>query len=145
MEDRHRRERWLDFRRRAEYAPADVYRHRLHGWEYIPIHPFADEPELLTSLHIRPEECLVADAWWGVDEDATLLECRVIGGSVDTPGLIFQPRRAELPRWLHIQAVVDSPHVTRVVFEEIMQSAYRSGFPGAHRFKEPSARLILPL
>ncbi|MDB5342743.1 MAG: hypothetical protein JWP89_1120 [Schlesneria sp.] len=38
--------RWKDFRRRADDAPESVYRHSVSGWEYIPIHPFADEPEL---------------------------------------------------------------------------------------------------
>jgi hypothetical protein len=31
-----RRQRWNDFERRVQFSPNDVYRHRTHGWEYIP-------------------------------------------------------------------------------------------------------------
>ncbi len=143
--DRQRNKRWLDFQRRAEYAPAEVYQHRIHGWKYIPLHPFADEPEVLARLGLRPEECLAADAWWAVDGDAALLECRVIGGARRSSGLIFQPRQTPSPRWLPIQGTVDSPYVTRVVFEGLMESAYRAGFPNGARFRAPTERLVLPL
>jgi hypothetical protein len=62
-----RARRWADFRRRADYAPQDVYRHRTRGWEYIPIHPFGDEPDLLDRLGLCPGDCRSADAWWGID------------------------------------------------------------------------------
>src|SRR5438309_1043952 len=71
-EDKLRAKRWADFRRRVEHAPASVYRHRTRGWEYIPVHPFADEPAELARLGLRPEDCGGVDAWWGIDGDATL-------------------------------------------------------------------------
>jgi hypothetical protein len=79
MEDAFRAKRWRDFRRRAEYAPDSVYRHRTRGWEYIPVHPFGDEPDVLARLGLRPEDCRTADAWWGIEDDATLIESGVVG------------------------------------------------------------------
>ena len=49
-----RARRWAKFRRRAEYAPQNVYRHRTRGWEYVPIHPFADETEVLERFGLAP-------------------------------------------------------------------------------------------
>src|SRR5689334_10885128 len=72
-----RARRWADFRRRADYALRDVDRHRARGWEYIPVHPFGDEPAVLKRLGLLAGDCRSADAWWGIDGDATLLETRV--------------------------------------------------------------------
>src|SRR5687767_6201770 len=83
--------RWEDFRRRADYAPQSVYRHRGRGWEYIPIHPFGDEPEDLQRLNLRAEDCRSVDAWWGIEEDATLLESAVVSIAQRPPGLYAKP------------------------------------------------------
>lgn len=79
MVDAFRAKRWRDFRRRAENAPDSVYLHRTRGWEYIPVHPFGDEPDILARLGLRPEDCRTADAWWGIEDDATLIESGVVG------------------------------------------------------------------
>jgi hypothetical protein len=50
---RFRLRRLAEFRRRAEYGPETVYRHRTRGWEYIPIHPFGDEAEDLQRLKLN--------------------------------------------------------------------------------------------
>src|SRR5262245_2086866 len=85
--DAFQAKRWRDFRRRAEYAPEDLYRHRTRGWEYIPVHPFGDESEVLARLGLRPEDCRTADAWWGIEGDATLLESGVVGALPQPAGL----------------------------------------------------------
>ena len=74
MVDDLRLRRWRDFLRRAEFSPASVYRHRCDGWPYIPIHPFADEAAELARVGMAPEDCGSADAWWGIEGDATLVE-----------------------------------------------------------------------
>jgi hypothetical protein len=133
--DRDRRRRWEDFRRRAEFAPQGVYRHRAHGWEYIPIHPFADEPELLLRLHMRAEDCFSVDAWWGIDGDATLLESWTARASGRRPGLFAKPTDHE-ERWVYLVAVFDAPFVTRAAFEGAMTRFAEAGFP-----RDPSFRL----
>jgi len=37
MSNALRAKRWADFRSRVDYAPENVYRHRTHGWEYVPV------------------------------------------------------------------------------------------------------------
>ena len=130
MTDRLRAKRWQNFRRRADYAPETVYRHRTHGWEYIPIHPFGDEPEILAQLHLRPESCLSVDAWWGIDGDATLLEASVV--DLTTPPLrarLFSKARDSEEGWTYLVAVFDRPFITRVAFEDAMSRFADAGFP----------------
>ena len=126
--------RWTDFRRRADYAPQKVYRHRTREWEYIPIHAFADEPELLASLGLSPADCRSADAWWGIDGDATLLESMIAALSPRPPGLYAKatPREA---LGVYLVAVLDAPCVTRAAFEDAMTRFADAGFPNDPRFR----------
>jgi len=117
-----RRRRWESFRERATAAgPARVYRHRTHGWEYIPVHPFGDEPEVLERLGLRPDDCRSADAWWGIDGDATLLEARV----GDAAALFAKPT-PHWERWVYLVAVFEAPFVTREAFEEAQRDFPRN-------------------
>src|SRR5579885_1791193 len=74
MSDRLKAARYRDFLQRAHFAPDPVYLHRSGGWQYILIHPFADESDILARLKLRPEDCSSVDAWWAIDGDATLVE-----------------------------------------------------------------------
>jgi hypothetical protein len=125
---------WQSFRRRADYAPGAVYRHRRQGWEYTPIHPFADEPDLLRELGLEPEACRAADAWWCCGDDATLLESRVSDVGSGACGLFARRREGEL-RWVYLLLVVDQPYVTRDAFERAMDRLVELGFPGHARFQ----------
>jgi hypothetical protein len=139
-EEPMRARRWNDFRRRAQYAPQDVYRHRTRGWEYIPVHPFGDEPEVLERLGLRPEDCRSADAWWGIDGDATLLESYVGG----TPELLAKPT-PHPEGWVYLVAVFAAPFVMREAFEMAMCRFADAGFPHDVRFRlregDPPLRL----
>ena len=134
MTDAFRTKRWRDFRLRADYAPDRVYRHRTRGWEYIPVHPFGDEPEVLARLGLRPEDCRTADAWWGIDGDATLLESGVVGAIARSAGLFAKATEHE-ESWVYLVAVFDAPFVTRTAFEEAMIRFAEAGFPRAERFQ----------
>jgi hypothetical protein len=125
-----RARRWENFRRRADYAPEDVYRHRTRGWEYIPVHPFGDEPEVLERLGLRPDDCRSADAWWGIDGDATLLEARVGNAAA-----LFAKATPHWERWVYLVAVFDAPFVTREAVEEAMCRFADAGFSRDPRFQ----------
>lgn len=140
-----RQRRWKDFRSRADYSPASVYRHRASGWEYIPTHPFADETELLSQLNVSPEECTSVDAWWGIDEDATLLEvhCTSSPTGLDAPGLSAHGTMHDT-RWIYLGATLNVPCITRPVFEAVMTRFVELGFPLAEEFQLPAgSRLVL--
>src|SRR5689334_18145645 len=92
-----RARRWAAFRRMAKVASQNVYRHRARGWEYIPVHPFGDEPTLLERLGLAPEDCKSADAWWGLDGDATLLESRV-----GRPAGLYAKPTSHWERWVFV-------------------------------------------
>jgi hypothetical protein len=125
--------RWQDFRRRVEFAPQKVYRHREAGWEYIPIHPFGDEPEVLANLGMGPEGCVGADAWWGIERDATLLQSWVVRVAHRPAGL-YARRTEDEEGWVDLTAVLDAPFVTRTAFETAMSEFAAIGFPGGERF-----------
>lgn len=130
MSDAFRARRWRDFRRRAEYAPESVYRHRTRGWEYIPVHPFGDEGDVLARLGLRPGDCWATDAWWGIDGDATLLQSCV--------GQWYSLLAHATPhekKWVYLRAVFAAPYVTRTAFEEAMVHFAEAGFPGDTRFR----------
>jgi hypothetical protein len=141
MSDALRAERWANFQSRVrgcrEYADAGalpVYQHRTHGWEYIPVHPFGDEQEVLTRLGLQPEDCRVADAWWGIDGDATLLESGIVGVLPGPARLLAKPT-PHAEGWVYLVAVFDAPFVTRAAFEAAMVRFAEAGFPHATIFQ----------
>ncbi len=125
--------RWNDFRRRADYNPEAVYRHRTLGWEFIPVHPFGDELAHLTRLGMEPEDCLGVDAWWGVNQDATLLESSIARVSSYRPGLYARKTEHE-EGWVYLRVVFELPCITRQAFEAAMTQFTALGFPDAELF-----------
>lgn len=128
--------RWSDFRRRADHAPEAICRHRPFGWEYIPVHPFGDERELLLRLGIEPPDYWGVDAWWGVNEDATLLESIVAKMTQYKPGLYARKTEHE-EGWVYLRAVFKLPFITRQAFEAAMGQFIALGFPEAELFDLP--------
>jgi hypothetical protein len=132
--DKVRLRRWKDFRRRVAYSPESVYRHALHGWEYIPVHPFGDESELLARLGIKAEDCRIVDAWWGIGSDAVLLQVWSqlgIGGTIE----LFALPQGD-PTWrISLLAQINASFVTRADFEGVMTAFASEGFPQAAIFQ----------
>jgi hypothetical protein len=134
MTDSLRSQRWQDFRRRAEYAPESVYRHRLSGWEYIPVHPFGDEPDVLAWLGLQSYDCWSADAWWGIDGDATLLQS-CIARFIERPPGLYAIGTLQEEEWVYLLAVLDALFVTRTAFEYAMARFAELGFPEGQSFQ----------
>ena len=130
MADAKQAKRWADFRRRVDYAPANVYQHSTRGWEYIPVHPFGDELEVLAQLGLRPEDCRFADAWWGIDGDATLLQ-----SEVGESGRLLVHATPHEEGWVYLRVVIAAQFVTRSAFEDAMVRFAEAGFPGAQEFQ----------
>ena len=133
MAESFRAGRWADFRKRVDYAPNEVYHHRTRGWEYIPIHPFADERETLKRLGLRPEDCRRTDGWWGIDGDATLLETSVVGDP--SMARMFAKATPHIERWVYLVATIAAPFVTRSAFEAAMERFADAGFPNGMQFQ----------
>jgi len=108
----------MDFERRAAYAPEHVFHHVSGGWQYIPVHHFADETDSAVSK---------ADCWCLLGSDAALLECSVSDASARQPGL-YARVDAESPCWPKLHAVMPAP-LTRAAVETAMQRFVELGFP----------------
>ncbi len=139
MNTRHRTLRHNDFLARAAFAPDDVYRHTVYGWRYIPIHPFADEEESLRSLGLSSDACTSVDAWWEIDDDATLLQTRT-ASRTDPPGLWIVPRDGK-DRWIYLIAVLPASVITRPLFEASMLRFKQAGFPHKTSWDKPQHRI----
>ena len=86
---------------------------------------------------MTPEDCWSADAWWGVEEDATLVQSCVARVADRLPGALCSSLRARGGVGLSPGAVLDAPAITRVSFEAALSRFASLGFPGGDRFWLP--------
>lgn len=137
-----RSHRWGAFLRRLESAPDSVYIHRLAGWPYLPMHPFADDTDVLSRLGMAPGDCWSADAWWGIDGDAALVQS-YIARMTNRPSGLYARRMEDADGWVDLLAVIEAPSVTREAFEAVLSQFAELGFPDAEGFRlPPSAGLV---
>lgn len=134
MADPLRPRRWDDFQRRLGFSPTSVYVHRTEGWRYIPIHPFADETEQLVRLGLAPQDCSAADAWWGIEGDATLVQSW-IARVANRPQGLYARRTEHVEGHVYLMAVLDIPAITRDSFEAVLTQFASLGFPDAEHFR----------
>lgn len=119
------KDRFDDFTRRASYTPDSVYHHQKRRWAYIPVHPFADEPEDLRRLGITPDDCWGVDAYWHAETDIYFLQVwtnRQEALSGDSR-LFVRWSEGELAL-LNLVARVSDQNVTRSKFEALMERFY---------------------
>ncbi len=142
MTDYLRSLRWANFLSRVEFAADSAYVHRAHGWQYIPIHPFADDTEDLSRLGLAPGDCWSADAWWGIEGDAALVQSCIAHMAGRSPGLYACQSVREEGR-VDLLAVLEAPYVAREAFEAVLSRFAVLGFPDGDRFRlHPSAGLV---
>ena len=113
-----------DFQARVDYSPDSVYCHRAHNWRYIPIHPFADEPEILERLEISPAACYSVDAYWEIQGDVVFLET-ICERVANRPAGNYIRTRTGGGNVAH--SVLTQPTITRISFEDTMKEFFMSG------------------
>jgi len=123
-----------DFRSRANYAPDSVYTHPDTVWQYIPIHPFADELSTLRKLDMKPSECQSVDACCHLNEDAALLQVYCAGYIPNRPKGYYASRTDNELGHCDLTAVVESETITRSIFEKTMEQFVDYGFPSGTKF-----------
>ena len=123
-----------DFQRRAEYSPDSVYTHPDTGWEYIPIHPFADDLSTLRKLDIKPSDCQWVDAWCHINDDATLLQVYSPGHLTKRPEGFYARLTDDELEYCYLTTIVKSASITRTIFEHAMVRFAEYGFPNGSLF-----------
>jgi hypothetical protein len=98
------------------------------GTEFLAIQPFSDDNALLESIGAEPEQCIKVDAYWKIYGDVIFLE-------VSTAAYVFGRPIGAYARWsrnghVNLQVVVDSPTITRAVFEAEMSRLIDRGMVG---------------
>ena len=101
------------------YAPEVVYVHATRGWRYIPVHPFADDVEILARIDWPPDRCTNVDAYWECDGDIHFVQAHTVGADVREIGSYY--------RWagnnvyaINCVAVLEERPIVRSDFESIL-------------------------
>ena len=145
MTDHERSLRLLDFDCRSQTQPESVYFLGQGGGAYLPIHPFADEPELLAKLHITPDNCRSVDAYWRVGDDVCFLQVWLAkDDALGRSGLFARWSDGE-PPMLNVVAVVNAGTVCRKQFEDVMLRFLRLGAPSHPLFNPSIGDRLVPI
>ena len=99
-------------------------------WEYIPIHPCADETSLLTELNYQPERCVSVDFYWRYGPEVAFVQ--VYSQAVSPPkGPGIYARRAGNAVYLYnIVAVLHGRIVTTSDLRIVQERCILRGFSG---------------
>lgn len=126
---RKRAQRRSDFAARKKASPTEVYVVADRGWEYITVHPMANETNLLTSLGMKPADCTSVDCYWSAKKDVVFLQVAARGASHFEPGL-YASRAEAAPNRMHLLAVVECDVISRSTLEAIMTRFVGVGVQG---------------
>jgi hypothetical protein len=124
MSRRHaiRNARLASFASRALLNADGVLTHRAGNWRYIPVHPFADDYEVLARMGWPSANCWSVDAYWECEADVYLVQAQAIesaGGS--SPGVGLYYRREDTEGYVvNFVAVIEARVITRESFEGVL-------------------------
>lgn len=113
-----------DFPSRLNDSPDAAYRHPTHGWRYIPIHPFADELEILERLVISPADCVAVDAYWEIEGDVVFLETMCERDATRPKGIYV---RTGKDAGTVAHAILPLLSITHAEFEDTMTALFEAG------------------
>lgn len=117
--ERDRKKRLRDFRERKDFNRENVYVVANKGWEYIPVHPFADETEILRKLDFPAERCVEVDAYWNWGEDVVFIQVAATSDDGLPPSLYARYSDRSSSR-VNLYAVLTTKVVIRADFERTM-------------------------
>lgn len=121
---KQRKARLKDFAERKRSDPSSVYHVDMFGWDYINIHPMANETEVLHRIGVTPNDCNAVDCYWQVDEDVVLLKVFSNKYLKDKPpGLYAGWWMRNIPI-LNLFAYMDEPAISKEIIENVMQKFY---------------------
>jgi hypothetical protein len=96
------------------------------GTQYLSIHPFADEPDILNDIGSSPYDCAAVDAYWKVEDDVAFVQ--VIAESYGAAQAVGRyVRWNPNTRYVNLIVVVATTTITRSVFEHELEMALRDG------------------
>jgi hypothetical protein len=139
--DAHHLLRLRDFAARSAGHPGGVYVHAASRTRYLPIHPFADEADLLARIGATAEGCVGVDAYWEVGGDVCFVQ---VWSSADDHGL-FARWSSGKPPMLYLAAKVQVATVSRRLFETMMSAFIGMGVPAEPRFQPDIAERMVRL
>jgi hypothetical protein len=120
----HRKQRLKDFEKRVKIDPTNVMIDLNYNWQLIPIHPMADELELLAQLGVKPEKCREVDAYWQVNNDVFFLQVISYDPTWKNIGLYVRLNKHAVPFMINLVAIVEEPTIITSVFEQVLKQFY---------------------
>jgi hypothetical protein len=88
------------------------------GTEYLAVHPFADETDLLKQISWSADRCTEVDAYWQVFDDIVFVQLISTIEEKDRP----PGRYVRSGHGLNLLIVVSSPTITKGVFEDALRA-----------------------
>lgn len=89
--------------------------------EYIPIHPFANDAELLKELHMKPEECVNVDAYFRMKKDIYFLSIEKGKPFMENTPNCFVFRDNDETVFMNFYVQHDNPVLTKDFFEFLLK------------------------
>lgn len=114
--------RLATFNARKAYAPRSVLTVAGEDWEYIPVHPFADDDHL-SDIGVAPKDCRHVDAYWRRGEDMCFVEMVAHPRRRSPHALGFRARwNGWDPPTLNIHIGIQAEAITRAAFEAALKN-----------------------
>lgn len=123
--------RLSDFEGRARANPGNVIENKKRGWRYIPVHPMADEKEVLEKLGLKPESCSKVDCYWNIGRDVVFLQVISRSRWDYHPTGLYARLSSTKPPMLYLVAVTKSSQVSRRLVEDAMNRFVKLGLSGS--------------
>jgi hypothetical protein len=120
---KHKRQRLADFKSRKSYASSS-FTGSSGDWEYISIHPMANEMEWLKVYQLKPSDCDKVDCYWRIKNDVVFLQIRAKNYNHEPLGLFVRWKRDVLPS-LYLDAVVEDDCISQAIIERVIEKLYR--------------------
>lgn len=122
-----RARRVKDFESRKAVPEESVFSVEGVEWEYIPVHPLADEVDLLCRLGVSPEQCVSVDCYWRFGDDVALLQV-VCQKAAQGRAVGYYARLSEGAGYLlNLVAVVDADSVRHCDLQRVMRAFFARG------------------
>jgi hypothetical protein len=105
-----------DFEERSQLSAA----HAIDGLgRYIPIHPLADEAELLAQLQMAPQDCLKVDLYWHIDGDVLFVQINTASSDPFRPPGLYA--RMSTSGYVNVAVVTEETMVSSALVEATLR------------------------
>lgn len=140
--------RLRDFKKRGSCGSegGDIYHHEKLTHSYIPIHPLADDLDILEKLDLAKESCTWVDAYWNMGTDVSFIQ--VISKENTANNLevgLYAQWGNTIKECLTLTSIIEEAFITKSIFEQQMNEFISLGILPSEALRRKLGRLKLKL